>query len=54
MQMLILVGFFALVGLAVIVGWAPDTRTGRDWQPREDVKTRIRCAPGRRGAIKDA
>ena len=38
MQMLILVAVFVLVGLAAVVGWTPDTRTGRDWQPRSGWK----------------
>jgi hypothetical protein len=36
--MLILVAVFALVGLAAVAGWTPDTRSGRDWQPRSGWK----------------
>lgn len=34
MALLILLGIFILIDIAAIVGWVPDTRTGRDWQPR--------------------
>jgi hypothetical protein len=61
MQMLILVAVFVLVGLAAVAGWTPDTRSGRDWQPRSgwkptvtpsDGKCRRRIRPPR--AIKEA
>ncbi|WP_163509214.1 hypothetical protein [Fodinicola acaciae] len=34
MELLILLAIFLLVDVAVLLGWTPDTRDGRDWQPR--------------------
>jgi hypothetical protein len=38
MEILVMIAVFALVGIAAAVGWTPDTRTGRDWQPRDGWK----------------
>lgn len=34
MELLILLAVIVLVDVAALVGWAPDRRSGRDWQPR--------------------
>jgi hypothetical protein len=38
MEILVLLGVFLLVAIVSIAGWTPDTRTGRDWQPRDGWK----------------
>ncbi|GAA1662252.1 hypothetical protein [Fodinicola feengrottensis] len=34
MGILILLAIFIGTGIAALLGWTPDSRTGRDWQPR--------------------
>lgn len=35
MELLILLAVILVVDVAALVGWVPDRRTGRDWQPRD-------------------
>jgi hypothetical protein len=34
MELLILLAIFLFTAVAALLGWTPDTRDGRDWQPR--------------------
>lgn len=34
MELFILLAVIVLVDVAALVGWVPDRRSGRDWQPR--------------------
>ena len=45
MEILIMVAILVLVGLIALAGWTPDTRTGRDWQPRHGWKPSRDCRP---------
>jgi len=34
MELLVLLAILIAPGVAALLGWTPDTRSGRDWQPR--------------------